>query len=224
MMDTSNRLGVLGRLGVFPLVRLSLAGRRILAYLAVRGEPVARGAAAGELWADSPEESARANLRRALWQLPTGWVVAEGEDLALRALTDLSRAKQVASRAMKGDCLGFDEIELLSQDVLPGWNEEWLVPAADAFHLLRVQALEAACRSLMTAGDLVLATQAGSAALAAEPLRESAAEALIEAHLAQRNRYEAVQCFRSLKKRLHTELGVAPDPVLARRVQRICGT
>jgi DNA-binding SARP family transcriptional activator len=224
MAETSRKLGVLGRLGAYPLVRLSLAGRRILSYLALRGEHVARSTAAAELWPDSPEEAGRANLRRALWQLPRGWVVATGEDLALQAETDLWEARGVAARAMKGACLTFDEIELLSQDILPGWNEEWIVPAADAFHLLRVQALEAACRTLVAAGDLRLATQAGSAALAAEPLRESAAEALIEAHLAQRNRYEAVQCFRSLKKRLQLELGVAPDPALARRVQRVCGT
>jgi DNA-binding SARP family transcriptional activator len=49
-------------------------------------------------------------------------------------------------------------------------------------------------------------------------LRESAAEAVIDAHLEQRNRYQAVQCFRSLAQRLGDELGIEPDPMLAERV------
>jgi hypothetical protein len=37
------------------------------------------------------------------------------------------------------------------------------------------------------------------------------------AHLAQHNRYQAVQCFRDLAARLHRELGVTPDPALRRQ-------
>jgi DNA-binding SARP family transcriptional activator len=219
--NTRNRIAILGRLGVFPMVRLSLAGRRILAYLALRGEPVIRIAAASELWPDLPEEMGRANLRRALWQLPRGWVDAIADELFLQARTDICQAQQIAARALAGESLNFEEIGMLSSDILPGWNEEWVLPPHEAFHLLRVQALEAACRTMAGTGDLALATQAGAAALAAEPLRESAAEALIHAHLAQRNRVEAMQCFRSLEKRLKMELGVAPDPALARRVESI---
>jgi DNA-binding SARP family transcriptional activator len=74
---------------------------------------------------------------------------------------------------------------------------------------------------MTSGGNFALATQAGAAALSAEPLRESAAEALINAHLGQRNRYEAAQCFRSLEQRLRSELGVAPDPLLTKRLVSI---
>ncbi len=131
------------------------------------------------------------------------------------------KAHRVAARALDGQPLTFDEITLLSDDILPGWHEEWALPAQEAFRLLRVQALEAACRTMAASGSHALAIQAGAAALAAEPLRESAAEALIEAHLAQRNRYEAMQCFRSLAQRLDEELGVLPDPSLAERLTAI---
>jgi DNA-binding SARP family transcriptional activator len=223
-MESSIQLAILGRLGVYPLVRLSLPCRRLLAYLAIRGERVTRIGTASDLWPDSPEELGRANLRRSLWQVPRGWVNAEGDELVLAAQTDISRAKGVASRALKGAMLDFDELELLAQDVLPGWNEEWVLPVAEAFHLLRVQALEAASKTLLAAGELALATRAGALALASEPLRESAAAALIEAHLAQSNRFEAVQCFRSLEKRLKVELGVAPHPALSRRVAGLRGS
>lgn len=218
MVDAKRKIAIVGRLGVYPLVRLSLPGRRILAYLALRGEPVARGVASAALWPDVPDEVGRANLRRALWHLPRGWVSAIGDELALEAECDLAQAHRVAARAINGDPLTLDEITLLSNDILPGWHEDWVLPAHEAFRLLRVQALEAACRTMAVSGSYALATQAGAAALAAEPLRESAAEALINAHLAQRNRYEAAQCFRMLARRLHNELGVAPDPSLTKRL------
>lgn len=217
--DASERvIAVIGRLGVWPMIRLSVSGRRLLAYLAVKGALTPRGVAAADLWPDVLDEVARANLRRSLWRIPRGWVQSVGDELYIDAEADLQRARAAAGRALAGEPISFDEITLLSNDLLPGWHEEWALPAQEAFRLLRVQALEAACRTMAAAGQLSLATHAGAAAVAAEPLRESAAEALILAHLAQRNRYQAVQCFRALAARLDRELGVAPDPALAQRV------
>jgi DNA-binding SARP family transcriptional activator len=218
-VSVHRRVGVLGGLGVYPAARLSLPARRLIAYLGVKRHAVTRTVGASELWPEIPDECARANLRRALWHLPTGWISTVGEDLILEATSDLHEAYDLASRALGGEALSFSEITLLSEDLLPGWHEEWVLQAQEAFRLLRVQALEAACRTMTRAASFALATQAGAAALAAEPLRESAAAALIEAHLAQRNRHEAVQCFRSLARRLKHELGVEPDPALAERIE-----
>ena len=217
-MPASKRLAIVGGLGVFPMVRLALSGRRLLAYLCVRSKTVPRQVAAAELCPDEPDEVGRANLRRALWHLPTGWVSVVGPDLILEADTDLGHARHVAGRAISGEPLTFEDIALLSNDILPGWNEDWLLAAQDSFHLLRVQALEAACRTMVASANHVLAIQAGAAAVAAEPLSESAVDALISAHLAQHNRHQAAQCFKSLEQRLRTELGVAPDPALAQRL------
>jgi len=214
-------IGIVGRLGAYPMVRLSLPARRILAYLAVRGQPVARRVAAADLWPDVPDEVARANLRRGVWHLPAGWVDSVDGELILNARTDLAQAQGAAARALNGEALTFAEITLLTEDILPGWHDEWVLPVQDAFRLLRVQALEAACRTMTASGHLALAIQAGAAALAAEPLCESAAEALIDAHLAQRNRYHAAQCFRSLATHLHRELGVLPNAALSQRLEKI---
>jgi DNA-binding SARP family transcriptional activator len=215
------QVAVIGRLGVHPMIRLPLPARRLLAFLALHEQPVTRGAAAAHLWPDQPEEQGRANLRRALWQLAKGWVITTGDELLLNAETDIAHARHIAARAIEGGELTLGEIELLSEDVLPGWHEEWVLPQQDAFRLLRVQALEAACRTMVATGHLPLATQAGAAALAAEPFRESAAEALIDAHLAQRNRYEAALCLRTFADRLEGELGVSPDPSLVERLHGI---
>jgi len=224
MGTTERMVAIIGRLGVRPMVRLSLPARRILAFLALLGGgPVARPIAAAGLWPDSPEDVGRANLRRALWNVPPDWIRSEGEDLLLTAATDLPEAEQTAERALGGAELGLEEIRLLSSDILEGWNEEWLLAPQERFRLLRVQALETACRTMTASGSFTLAIQAGSAALAAEPLRESAAAALIDAHLAQENRYEAVRCFRSLAQRLNDELGVDPHAKLAERLMTVAG-
>ena len=216
--NVKRRVAIVGRLGVYPMMRLSLPGRRLLAYLAIRRQPTLRGLASAQVWPDAPDEVGRANLRRALWHVPRGWIVTVGDELVLDAECDLEDAHRVAARALAGEPLSLDEIALLSCDILPGWHEEWVLTEQDAFRMLRVQALEAACRTMVSTGHYGLAVQAGATAVAAEPLRESAAEALIDAHLAQRNRHQAVLCFRRLEQRLDEELGVEPDPSLAERV------
>ena len=123
MVVAGRIIAILGRLGVHPIVRLPLPARRILAYLALRGGRTARPVASAELWPDSPEEIGRANLRRALWNTPAGWISTRGDELVLEADTDLSHAEAAAARAIGGEALTFDEIKLLSQDILPGWHE-----------------------------------------------------------------------------------------------------
>jgi DNA-binding SARP family transcriptional activator len=174
--NVRRRIAIVGRLGVYPMMRLSLPGRRLLAYLALRRQPVLRGLASAHVWPDVPEDVGRANLRRALWHVPQGWVVPVGDELVLDAECDLEEAHRIAANALAGDPLSLEEIALLSSDILPGWHEEWVLPEQDAFHMLRVQALEAACRTMVPTGRYGLAIQAGAAAVAAEPLRESAAE------------------------------------------------
>jgi DNA-binding SARP family transcriptional activator len=206
---------ILGRLRTVPETTLCASSRRLFAYLALRNEPVPRVVVSSALWADLPEPQGRANLRRALWQSPPGWIVTTGDELSLAATVDLPAARAVALRALGGGALEFDEIALLSNDILPGWYDEWVRPAQDSFRLLRVQAMEAACRTMTEAGKFALATQAGTAALSADPLRESAAAALIEAHLREGNRYAAACLFADFARNLRAELGVPPDPTLA---------
>jgi DNA-binding SARP family transcriptional activator len=218
------RVGVLGSLGIYPADRLSGASRRVMAHLAVRGPQQLRTVVSSELWPDVPENRARANLRRALWQLPVGWVAVDGPDLVIDASVDLTDATLAAERAVAGEAIGRDEVELLARDLLPGWYDDWIVGAQQRFHLMRVQALEATCRTTARCGDLTLATHAGLAAVTAEPLRESAVQALIEAHLQEGNRFEAVRRYRAYEQLLGTELGIVPSAPLADLVASVVGT
>ena len=208
------QVAVLGGLGMRPAHRLSGVGRRVLAYLAVRG-PVAMRALVGmELWPDLSEARGRANLRRALWQLPPGWVSTDGSDLRLEAEVDLERARAAVDVAITTGRLPERDVDLLTRDLLPGWYDEWLVGAQDQFHLARIQALEAVSRAACAAGDHALATRTALAAVCAEPLRESSVTTLVQAHLAERNIFEAVRRYESYADLLGREMHAEPGPHL----------
>jgi hypothetical protein len=65
--------------------------------------------------------------------------------LVLAVESDLPEARRAAARAIEGQRLTFDQIDILSQDVLPDWHEDWAIEAYEEFRLIRVQTLEAAC-------------------------------------------------------------------------------
>jgi len=210
----THRVSVLGGLGVHPAERLSGAGRRVLAYLAVRSPRALRSLLCMELWPNMDETRARANLRRALWQLPAGWVEVDGPDLVLDAEVDYANATEVAARAIGGELLPATDLKLLLLDLLPGWYDEWLREHQEQFHLRRVQALEETCRRATATGDLCTATSAGLSAVTAEPLRESAVTALVAAHLCEGNRADAARRYHAYAALLQTELRCQPGPEL----------
>ncbi|GAA4722984.1 hypothetical protein GCM10025782_21130 [Pedococcus ginsenosidimutans] len=208
------QVAVLGGLGVRPAHRLSGVGRRVLAYLAVRGPVAMRTMISMELWPDLSESRGRANLRRALWQLPAGWVSSDGGELRLEAQVDLERARSAIAEAIATGRLPDGDVDLLTRDLLPGWYDEWLVGVQDQFHLGRIQALEAVSRTARAAGDHPLATRTALAAVCAEPLRESSVTALVEALLAERNLFEAVRRYESYAELLGREMRAEPGPAL----------
>jgi DNA-binding SARP family transcriptional activator len=63
------------------------------------------------------------------------------------------------------------------------------------------------------------AIDAAMAAISAEPLRESAQRALLEAHLAESNLSEARRCFITYRNLVRRELGVEPSVELAALVR-----
>jgi DNA-binding SARP family transcriptional activator len=117
----------------------------------------------------------------------------------------------VADRA--GDVNSAD-IALLrdSGDLLPDWYDDWVIIERERFRELRVEALERICRQLSGVGRYGDAVQAGLAAVAAEPLRESAHQALIGAHLAEGNRTDALRQYQLLSYLLRRDLDLEPSP------------
>ncbi len=70
------------------------------------------------------------------------------------------------------------------------------------------------CAALTEARRYGEAAQAGIAAIAAEPLRESAHRALIRVHLAEANPCEALRQYRLFSQMLRDQLGLEPSAQL----------
>jgi DNA-binding SARP family transcriptional activator len=215
---------ILKLLGGFDLVyrgrsvALPLSAQRLVAFVALHERPPLRSYAAGSLWLDSPEERANANLRSALWRLNRNGervVTCTGQRLALHpgVVVDLREAEALAHSVLSGHDDGDLEVEpsALSGDLLPGWYDDWILFERERFRQLRLRALDTLCDRLTDAGRLDAALDAGLAAVAGEPLRESSHRAVIRAHLADGNVAEAVRQYRLCRQLLNDHLGLEPS-------------
>jgi DNA-binding SARP family transcriptional activator len=207
-------------------VQLPASAQRVLAFVALHEHPVRRPYVAGSLWLDSPEERAYANLRSALWRLRrfgSRLVDAEGSELALGrdVEVDLRECEQLARRAVAREQRGPEalDVRLFGSDLLPDWYEDWVVIEREHYRQLRLHALDALCEQLTASGRLDEALEAGLAAVAGEPLRESAQRALIRVHLAEGNGGEAVRQYRLYRHLLDEQLGIEPSPLMAELVR-----
>ena len=94
-----------------------------------------------------------------------------------------------------------------------------MVLERERFRQLRLHALEALCRRLTQAGRFGAAVQAGLAAVAGEPLRESAHRTLIQAHLAEGNPGEAVRQYHLYRRLLAGEFAIEPSAAIRELVR-----
>jgi DNA-binding SARP family transcriptional activator len=207
---------------------LALTGgtRKLLALLALRRQPMTRARVAYTLWPDAPEVDASSRLRSALCRLrnSVGDIVDVANlDLQLRpdVGVDLRDSRALVNglferpgAALSGRTSSA-AVRMLSGDLLPGWDDEWIVADGSEWHQLRLHALEAMAAHLVTEGRCADASLAALAAVRAEPLRESAHGALIKTFLAEGNQTEALDEFNRFRARLGVELGVEPSPRLS---------
>jgi DNA-binding SARP family transcriptional activator len=115
--------------------------------------------------------------------------------------------------ALDGADLGSLQLDRLALegDLLPDWYDDWIVPRRERFRQLRLRALDALCVRLTSEGRLEEALEVGLAAVANEPLRESAHRAVVRVHLAEGNVCEAIRQYGLFKRLLHERLGIEPS-------------
>jgi DNA-binding SARP family transcriptional activator len=218
------------RCGGLP-VAVPRGSQRVLAFLALHDRPVQRSYVAGNLWAESSEERAAANLRSALWRLNRGsrpLVEVVGTQLHVTPglQIDIREAIAQARGLLSGGPMpievSFHEIPW-DCDLLPDWYDDWVLVERERYRQLRLHALEALCEGLTQGRRFAAAVEAGVTAVGAEPLRESARRALISAHIAEGNLGEALRQYRDYVGLLRTELGVAPSAELQELIRRSIG-
>ncbi len=200
--------------------------QQVIGRLALSTRPMSRAALASTFWPDRPEERAGACLRSVLWRIGK---IAEGAVRSNQRVVWLepSASVDVCDLVTTVRRLEVDPSDvvvdqaLLGGDLLPDWDVEWLDVERARVRELRLYALELLCRARAASGRHVEAVEAGYAAIAAEPLRESAHAALIAAHLAAGNRYAAVRQFEQCCDLLDTELGLRPSDELIASIEAV---
>lgn len=203
------------------LLRISAGSERLLAFLAVSDRMMTRHQVAGTLWPEATGEHAGASLRSAVSRLEgparqAVKVTAQSLRLEEGVIVDVHRSQDLAHRLIDRDALRSEDdisalaVSGLSDDLLPGWYDDWAVIAAEDWRQLRTHALEAVAARLTAADRLAEAAAAALAAVRAEPLRESSRAALIQIHMAEGNQSVALAEFERYRVLLGAELGIEP--------------
>lgn len=201
-------------------VPVSRVGQRVLACLALHDRRQPRSALAGRLWPEVGEERASARLRTALWRLPDqpGLLevgidqgVALGPDVAV----DVEDLVEVARRWVdRPDGVDGEVPSVLTdaRELLPDWDDDWVVPDRERIRQLRLHALEELSNRLATEGRFGRAIEIGLALIADDPLRESARRTLIRIHALEGNVHDAIEQFEAYRRIMRDELALEPSP------------
>ena len=229
---TATRLCLLGGFNLVVQdapVDLPIHAQRVLAYLSLV-EPTHRGhlrtGLADRLWGSVPVERAQASLRTALWRIRRAdpdLVRASRETVHLDDSVDVDvwRCVAQAGRLLTDDTdlQPWDtDLSALRGDLLPGWDEDWLLLERERIRQVQIHALEALAHRLRRCGRHLEAIEAAFAAIAEEPLRESAHAALIDIFLAERNVAQARSQLDRYAALLWSELAIKPSVELTSRV------
>jgi DNA-binding SARP family transcriptional activator len=203
------------------LLGISAGSQRLLAFLAVRDQTVTRDQVAGTLWPESSEDRAGASLRSAVSRLegpPRSAVRVTGHDLSLAegVVVDVRSTQALALRLIDRERgptesdIASPAVLALSDDLLPGWYDDWAVIAAEDWRQMRILALEAIAARLTADDRLAEAAVAALTVVRAEPLRETARAALIRVHMAEGNQSDALEEFERYRVLLRAVLGIEP--------------
>jgi DNA-binding SARP family transcriptional activator len=213
---------------------LPMGAQRLLAFLALQEDGAHRTAVAERLWPDCTPSRAAANLRSALcYGRRIGSVnVIESVDqrvlLASSIQVDLraawESARQVTSEGLPLPADWEALIGDLSRELLPGWTEDWLTLERERWDQMRVYALEGLAQQFQRAERYLPALQAALAAIAIDPIRETAHRIVVEVHIAEGNVASAIKRYQGYRDLLQREVRVAPSPRMTQLIQDLIPT
>lgn len=220
------RLSLLGSFRIGEATRpvgLPLPAQRLVAYLAIHGGRHRRDALAEWLWPGRARDLARLSLRQAVYherRAAHGLIRVTRAELWLApaVAVDLHQVVARLRRLLTRDSEPVDEVDEsdLVNDLLPGWDDEWLEAERERFRTLRLHGLEVLSERWLRHGHWARAMGAALAVIEVDPFRESAHALLIRAHLGQHNLASAFRVLDSYRELLRRELGLEPSPELTR--------
>ncbi|MDQ2707841.1 MAG: bacterial transcriptional activator domain-containing protein [Actinomycetota bacterium] len=195
-----------------------LDGRRLLAALALAGGPKSLVELAATLWPELSRVSAMTALSASVAGVAelvddAGALLTLSPEVSVDLAGTLARLHSWEDDPGTALSVTAEQVGVLAHDLLPGWTDNWVDHERDRYHRLRMHALESLCQLLTRAGRHEPAIGAGQLMVDAEPLREAARRALIEAHVAAGNVSEAVHQYDTFVE-LCASFGFAPDAEL----------
>lgn len=209
-----------------PVGRIDLpdGSKRLLAFLALHASTITRHRAAGQLWPGADGHRADGNLRTALWRLQRAdldLVACDADTLALQRglAVDVHVVEAWTTRVITGRTRS-EDLQLAPRIeealcVLPSWYDDWVIIARERLRQCLLRAIEILSRRLYQTGRFAEAVEAALIAVATDPFRESAQQALVEAHLAEGNLVEAHRAREAYRDLLARELGAPLSPLMS---------
>lgn len=203
-------------------VSLPLGSQRLLALLALQTAGIHRAAACERLWPDSTPGRAAANLRSALWRGKclggTIMICSVGPRLRLAPWVGVDiqqildqHSRLVHPRPSPGVSDHLVLAQALTRQLLPEWSEDWLVFERERWHQFRLHTLENLAAALQAEERYLDGLETALAAIAIEPIRETAHRIVIGIHLAEGNTASALKHYQHYRALLQRELGVVPS-------------
>jgi DNA-binding SARP family transcriptional activator len=184
---------------------------------------------AGRLWLAGTEARAQASLRSALWRLrqasaqPVVECTRTHLRLAPHVVVDVRRQIELA-RGLLGSAGAtgeVDDLALLEGELLPDWYDEWVLLERERLDQLRLHALETVAQRLVAAGRKAEGIEAAVLAVRADPFRETAQRALIEALAAEGNRCDALRQYERYRNLVRSKLDLEPSRDLQGLVEEL---
>jgi DNA-binding SARP family transcriptional activator len=218
-------LALLGgfQLSVGQSLTIPLGAQRLLALLALEDGDLDRAAATERLWPDSCKRRATANFRSALWRGKcagsallidcVGPRIQLAQPVSVDLYEVLKKARQIVGSSLSvSDQLGHQEtIDGLSHELLPTWPDDWLLPERARWDQVRLHALETMAQQFLKVQNYLAALESALAAVAIEPIRESAHRIVLKVHIAEGNSACAMKHYHRYRGLLERELGVKPS-------------
>ncbi|WP_461174747.1 transcriptional regulator [Arthrobacter sp. Z1-9] len=205
------------------LLHVATRQQRLITALAIHG-PRPRSYLGGLLWPEIAEPRALESLRVAVHlisrQVP-GLLINSGTVLSLSELVEVdlhrlrAQIRELGRAGLNGNVFSLLQ-QLRDSDLLPGWYEDWVLFEQNRLQQDRLHAYHLIARESLLHGDYESALEAAEAALALEPLYESAVGLLIEAERRRGNNAAALRAFVSYESRLKEDMSLVPSEAIRR--------
>src|SRR4051794_1209055 len=191
--------------GVALAMPTSERARALVGWLALNPGVHPRSQVAARLWPDVAPDSARANLRTAVWAPRTAW----GE--AARVVTADRSSLGLASEGLWVDAGRDVDPAADPERFLAGIDDAWAETARADQREALVRLLNRLADEAEAEADLGTAVERSRRVCELRPLDEGAHRAHVDRLLRVGERAEAAAAARAFADRLHEELGVRPS-------------